>query len=122
RLWLACFVASGVEQLARATNAAAESNRDLEAGRTFWSSQPVRKPSPPKVKKSSWPRDAVDSFILGKLEEKQLSPTKEASRQTLIRRVTFDLTGLPPAPDAIENFLSDKSPDAFEKVVERLLA
>ena len=91
-------------------------------GPQFWSSRPVVEPLPPPVKKSSWLRSPVDNFILNKLESRRLAPSRGASRQTLIRRVTFDLTGLPPAPDEIQNFLNDKSPDAFEKVVERLLA
>ena len=91
-------------------------------GREFWSAQPVREPQLPKVDKSSWPRNAVDRFVLHRLEGKNLSPAREASRPTLIRRVTFDLTGLPPTPEEIKNFLGDKSPGAFERLVERLLA
>ena len=125
RFWLACFAAGAVGHCARAADAAKatpELSGDLESGREFWSSQPIRKPSRPTVKKSSWARNPVDNFVLNKLEEKHLSPAREASRQTLIRRITFDLTGLPATPAEIKNFLSDKSPDAFERVVERLLA
>lgn len=88
----------------------------------FWSAQPLQSAKPPKTKQKSWPRTAVDNFILAKLEEKGLAPARETSRQTWLRRVTFDLTGLPPTPDEIKNFLADKSSKAFARVVERLLA
>ncbi len=88
----------------------------------FWSAKPFQPAKPPKVKQKSWPRTAVDNFILAKLEKRGLAPTREAPRQTWLRRVTFDLTGLPPTPDEIKNFLADKSSKAFERVVERLLA
>ncbi|NOS68485.1 MAG: DUF1553 domain-containing protein [Verrucomicrobia bacterium] len=95
---------------------------EQQGGRKFWSAQPLRQPQTPKVKKSSWPRTAVDHFVLNKLEEKHLPPSREASRQILIRRVSFDLIGLPPTPQEVTDFLNDKSPGAFERVVERLLA
>jgi hypothetical protein len=76
----------------------------------------------PTVKQSSWPRSPIDRFILAKLEERGLQPAPPASRRTLIRRATFDLTGLPPTPAEVRAFLDDPSPDAFGKVVERLLA
>ena len=95
---------------------------DLEAGRKFWSFQPVRDPSPPQVERRNWPANQLDAFILAKLEEKGIAPSPPADRRTWIRRVTFDLIGLPPTPDEIKDFLADESPDAFAKVVERLLA
>ena len=90
--------------------------------RKFWSFQPLRKPSPPNVRDKSWAKSPIDKFILAKLEEKGLKAGKRADKRTLIRRATFDLTGLPPAPKEIDAFLADSSPDAFGKVVERLLA
>ncbi|MDQ1471827.1 MAG: hypothetical protein QOJ99_3307 [Bryobacterales bacterium] len=107
--------------------AAAESGKQAEYSitseqRKFWSFQPVRKPALPEVKNSAWVRNDIDRFILAKLEEKGLKPVRPADRRTLIRRATFDLTGLPPTPDEIETFLKDQSPDAFVKVVDRLLA
>src|SRR6185436_6489444 len=82
---------------------------------------PVR-PSLPKIKNKSWPKNEIDYFILERLEREGLKPSPEANKMTLIRRVTFDLTGLPPTIEEVEAFLEDTSANAFEKVVERLLA
>jgi cytochrome c553 len=90
--------------------------------RAFWSFQPVKDYPIPAVKNAAWPRSPIDNFILAKLEEKGLKPTLPASKLALLRRATFDLTGLPPTPREIDHFLSDHSPDAFAKVVDRLLA
>lgn len=87
-----------------------------------WAWQPLTQPSVPVVAKDSWSRDNVDRFILAKLKTKNLTPVKDADRTTLIRRVTYDLTGLPPTPAAVEAFLKDKSTNAFPKLVDRLLA
>jgi cytochrome c553 len=87
-----------------------------------WAWKPVRRPEVPAVRDQSWPRGAVDAFLLAKLEEKGLTPAAPADKYTLLRRVTFDLTGLPPAPEAIDAFVKDEAPDAYEKVVDRLLA
>jgi hypothetical protein len=95
---------------------------DLDAGRKFWAFQPTRRHSPPPVKDVDWPRSDVDRFILAKLEEKGLRPARDADRLALIRRVTIDLTGLPPTPDEIDAFVKDRSSDAFAKVVDRLLS
>lgn len=95
---------------------------DLEKEREFWSFQQIQKPSLPEVKNKQWVKNPIDQFILAKLEEKGLTPAKPADKRTLIRRTTFDLTGLPPTPEEIENFVNDTSPQAFEKVVDRLLA
>ena len=76
----------------------------------------------PKVKNPTWPRNPIDHFILARLEKEGLTPSPEADKTTLIRRVTLDLTGLPPTPAEVDAFLADKSPDAYEKVVDRLLA
>src|SRR5581483_10264113 len=93
-----------------------------EAAKKFWSYQPIKDPSPPQVRNQAWVKSPVDNFILAKLEEKNLKPVADADKRTLIRRATFDLTGLPPTPEEVEAFLSDQSPAAFEKVVDRLLA
>jgi len=95
---------------------------DFEKAKQFWSFQPVKDPPIPAVKNKAWPKCAVDSFVLAKLEEKGLTPSAPADKRTLIRRATFDLTGLPPKPEDIDAFLADNSPNAFEKVVDRLLA
>ena len=87
-----------------------------------WAFQPVSGSKPPAVVKSAWPFDDVDRFILAKLEQKHMSPVADASRLTLIRRLTYDLTGLPPAPAEIEAFLSDRSSAAYARLVDRLLA
>ncbi|HKB00901.1 MAG TPA: PSD1 and planctomycete cytochrome C domain-containing protein [Gemmataceae bacterium] len=90
--------------------------------REFWSFRPVREPALPAVKNGHWAQSAIDRFVLAKLEEKGLRPVGPADKRTLIRRVTFDLTGLPPTPEEIDAFLADDSPEAFPKVVDRLLA
>ncbi len=95
---------------------------DLEQRkRDHWAWRPVRAQAVPTVKDRAWIRDPVDAFLLAKLEEKSLKPAPEADRRTWLRRVTFDLSGLPPTPDEIEAFLKDDSPRAYEKVVDRLL-
>ena len=99
---------------------------DIAAGRQFWSFQPVKNVVPPKVKDASWPTNDIDRFILAALEGKGLKPVGNADQRTLLRRATFDLTGLPPTPEEIDAFLKDsesaKPQAAFEKVIERLLA
>jgi hypothetical protein len=83
--------------------------------------KPVR-PKLPEVKNKSWVRNPIDSFILARLEKEKLSPSAEADRVTLLRRVYLDLTGLPPSPQEVDDFLADRSPEWYEKVVDRLLA
>jgi len=89
--------------------------------RQHWSFQPVRAIAPPKVEHAAWVRTPVDAFILQKLEEQNWQPAPQASRVEWIRRVSFDLVGLPPTPGEIQSFVADASPDAFERVVDRLL-
>ena len=84
-------------------------------------SQPL-KAEIPTVGNTSWANNEIDHFIFKKIEEKGLTPSKKASKETLLRRLTFDLTGLPPTIEEIDNFLADKSPDAYEKAIDRLLA
>lgn len=98
------------------------SKAELEKARQFWSFQPLTTPPVPKVKNKSWPRTDLDRFIIAKLEEQKLKPVEDADRRSLIRRATYDLTGLPPTPEEIAAFLADKSADAFARVVDRLLA
>lgn len=95
---------------------------DFEAARKLWAFQKPEDPSVPKIQNTKWPKSPIDNFILAKLEEKNLRPATAADKRTLIRRATFDLIGLPPTPAEIDAFLKDKSPNAFAKVVERLLA
>ena len=97
-------------------------SRSRRRGKKHWSFQPVRKPEPPPVKDGAWVKNPIDAFILSKLEAQGLAPSRPADRRTLIRRVTFDLIGLPPTPEEVEAFANDPAPDAYEKVVDRLLA
>jgi hypothetical protein len=90
--------------------------------RAFWSFQPVRKPAVPVVRDTRWAQTTIDRFILAKLESEGLKPVRRADRRALIRRVTLDLIGLPPAPGEVDAFVADRSPDAWTKVVDRLLA
>src|SRR5882762_10472341 len=85
-----------------------------------WAWQPLREAKVPAVKDAQWARDNLDRFLLAGLEQKGLKPVADADRVTLIRRVTFDLTGLPPTLADIDAFLQDKDATAFEKVVDRL--
>lgn len=87
-----------------------------------WAFQPPRQPSVPQTKDRDWPQNDIDQFILHRLEANQLQPSPQANRETLIRRLSFDLTGLPPTLSEIDTFLADESPDAYERVVDRLLA
>jgi cytochrome c553 len=93
-----------------------------EAQKSFWAFQSVKDPAVPKVNDTAWVKTPVDAFILAKLEEKGLKPAPPATKTALLRRATFDLTGLPPTEREINDFLADNSPKAFEKVVDRLLA
>jgi hypothetical protein len=85
-----------------------------------WSYVSPKSSPVPEVKNKKWPRNPIDNFILAKLEAKKLKPSPEADKRTLIRRLSFDLTGLPPSAEEVSAFLADKSPDAYEKVVNRL--
>jgi hypothetical protein len=87
-----------------------------------WAWQPLTKPDVPEVNDTNWAKTPVDNFILAKLEEKGLKPNPPADKRTLLRRATFDLIGVPPTPQEVDDFLKDDSPDAFAKVVDRLLA
>ncbi len=107
---------------APSADAAPSPRMDIEKARSFWSFLPVVDPPVPAVNDLSWPTGDVDRFILARLEAAGIAPVAEADRTTLIRRATFDLTGLPPSPEEVDAFLADESPDAFDGVVERLLA
>lgn len=92
------------------------------AGAKLWSWQPVQRPELPNVSQNSWVRTPIDTFVLAKLEEKGLSPSADADKTSLIRRVTLDLWGMIPTPEEVAAFVNDSSPDAYEKLVDRLLA
>jgi hypothetical protein len=105
-----------------ATTTAPPKDRFTAAQRRYWAFQPVHQTPPPAIKNSAWAVNAIDAFVAQKLEAKGLKPSPEADRITLLRRVTFDLIGLPPTPAEVDAFVADKSPNAYEKVVDRLLA
>lgn len=94
---------------------------DWDKARRHWSFQPISDPKPPRVTPSDW-ASPIDAFVKARLEEKGLTPQPPASKLALIRRVTYDLTGLPPSPAEVDAFLNDRSADAYEKAVDRLLA
>lgn len=94
---------------------------DFDKEREFWSFRPLKNPKVPDVKNKTWSANPIDRFILAKLEQSKLKPVSPADRRTLIRRVYFDLTGLPPSPEEIQKFLNDKSPQAYEHLIDRLL-
>ena len=93
-----------------------------EADREHWAFRPVRRVTPPEVSDRAWSRHSIDRFILARIEQANLTPTGEADRSALLRRLTFDLTGLPPTPEDLEAFENNQAPDAWEQQVDRLLA
>jgi mono/diheme cytochrome c family protein len=93
-----------------------------ELKKRHWAWQPLQSPQAPTVSDTAWPRGDIDRFILAGLEAKKLAPVSDADAATLLRRVSFDLTGLPPTPAEIEAFQNDRTPGAFARVVDRLLA
>jgi mono/diheme cytochrome c family protein len=90
--------------------------------RAYWAFKPLAKPPVPSVTNSAWPRRDLDRFVLSRLEREGLTPVRPAGKLTLLRRATLNLTGLPPAPEDVDAFLADESPEAFAKVIDRLLA
>ncbi len=94
---------------------------DVALGKRFWSFRPLLAAGPPEVKNTSWVRNPIDRFLLAGLEARGLAPSRPLPPEKLLRRVTFDLTGLPPTPEEMDAFVNDPSPDALDKVVTRLL-
>lgn len=107
---------------APASTTPAQPAYDWEKARQHWSFQPVRNPPVPNVSAHEWSHSPIDRFVKAKLDEKGLVPSPRASKAVLIRRVTYDLTGLPPNPEDLDAFLQDTTPEAYEKLVDRLLA
>ena len=95
---------------------------NLDEARKFWSFRPIQDPPVPAVKRADWTKSDIDRFILAELEKRDLQPASPADKRTLIRRATYDLTGLPPRPEDVNAFLADDAAVAFEKVIDRLLA
>ncbi len=118
--WIKDGVAWPRERIPASIGGAKPEYANLKA--RHWAWQRLKDPKAPAVKDSRWPKSDLDRFILAKLEAAKLHPVKDADPETLIRRVAYDLTGLPPTPAEIESFLADKSPEAFSHVVDRLLA
>ena len=100
----------------------AKTGVDIAAGKAFWSFQPLAAHAPPPVRDAAWPRGRLDRFLLAGMERQGLAPSPMADRRTLARRLSFDLVGLPPTPADVEEFVNDKRPDAYGRLVERLLA
>jgi hypothetical protein len=122
---LAAALAQGLAWPSAASSSEPADGNDSPRGsqpQTWWAFEPIRANSAPPVKNAIWPRSEIDRFILAELERRGMAPGSPADRRTLIRRATFDLTGLPPTPEDVESFDSDQSPDAFAKVVDRLLS
>jgi len=116
------WVARGAPDPREAAAVVAKPGVNVEEGRKHWAYQPVRDSAPPAVRDQAWPLTEVDAFLLAKLEAAGLAPAAEADPHTWLRRVTFDLTGLPPTEAEIAAFLADRSPQSHERVVDRLLA
>jgi len=95
---------------------------DSPSAKSHWAWQKPVRPEVPAVKRTDWPRNPIDHFVLARLEKEALSPAPEADRYTLIRRVSLDLIGVPPSPNEVEAFVNDTRPDAYERLVDRLLA
>jgi mono/diheme cytochrome c family protein len=117
------WIAAGAKVEAPEPESLAKGFQITDEDRRWWAFQPIRRPAVPELRNPSSPtRNPIDAFLLAKLSEKRLSFASPADRLTLLRRITFDLTGLPPTPVEVDAFFKDNSADAYEKLVERLLA
>src|SRR6202050_252904 len=105
-----------------AASAAPLKGMSIEDGRKWWAFQPVREIAPPKVKDAAWVKTKIDAFVLAKLEEKGLTPSPAADKRTLAGRAYVDLIGMKPTYEEVEAFVNDKSPDAYERLLDKLLA
>ncbi|HEX4645075.1 MAG TPA: DUF1549 domain-containing protein, partial [Verrucomicrobiae bacterium] len=119
-LGLAWLVSNAWPSVAGAAESPSSAAKPLPAN--HWAFKAPVKPAPPKVDDAKWVRDPIDNFVLARLEKEKLKPSPEADKVTLLRRLSLDLIGLPPTIAEVDAFLADKTPDAFEKQVERLLA
>src|SRR5438045_1650756 len=122
-----CWTAGGaatsdVTNLAAAAGRQIDSVKTTDEKRNHWAFKSPVRPRLPQVKQEKWARNPIDDFVLARLEKEKLKPSPEAPRHVLIRRLSLDLTGLPPTISEVENFVHDRSPDACERLVERLLA
>ncbi len=119
---LEAWIAAGAEWPDERTLSAFEFTTDQRAGRDWWSLQPPKRPAVPAVQHSDWVRNPIDAFVLSRLEATGLEPSEPAERATFIRRAMLDLHGLPPTREQIEAFVADTAPDAYEQLVDRMLA
>ena len=121
-LFAVAYALAALDPPASASALESQSHAITDEHRQFWSFRPVSEPAPPAVSDGGWSRNDIDRFVFAKLQAEGLTPAAEADRVTLIRRATFDLHGLPPTPAEVSAFVADPSPDAYEKLVDRLLA
>ncbi len=119
--WIEMGAPDPREKVSGEGNSTKEKFNLQERYKEHWSWRSIENPQPPEVKKSQWPRNPMDRFVLAAQEERGLLPAQEAKRETWIRRVYFDLIGLPPSSEQIQAFVNDESPNAYEKVVNSLL-
>ena len=119
---LTSWIKSGITWPEKRILSSLELTTDKRAGVDWWSLQPISRPAVPKVKNSNWLKTPIDAFVLSRLEQQEIQPAKQAEKRTLIRRATLDLLGLPPTPAEIDRFLADDRPDAYEQLIDRLLA
>ncbi|MCA9224184.1 MAG: DUF1549 domain-containing protein, partial [Planctomycetales bacterium] len=122
--WIEAGAADPREETSPTTNVAESSKPkiDFAEARQFWSFQRPSRHAPPHVERADWIRRPIDAFVLARMETARLSPNAQADRRTLVRRLSFDLLGLPPTPEEVAAFEADDSPRAYERLVERLLA
>jgi hypothetical protein len=120
--WIAAFTVFTVISGASDYGLFADAPKSQLAAQNHWAFKPPVRPPEPEVKKQKWVRNAIDRFVLARLEKERLAPSGEAGRVTLIRRLSFDLTGLPPTPEEVQAFVSDARPGAYGVLVDRLLA
>ena len=118
---LRAWIAAGAEWPLESAGQTDSASNPAADGATHWAFQPVRRPPLPAAQRAEWTRNPIDRFVLAKLEAEEVEPSLEADARTLLRRVHFDLAGLPPRPEEVEAYVADPSPDRYEAVVDRLL-
>jgi len=122
RRWVELGLPWPEDENARSAAPMTADDRHRHARENLWSLQPIEPPALPHVENAGWPRSPIDRYVLAKLEAAELSPSPQADRRTLIRRAKFDLLGLPPTPAEVQAFEQDSSPDAYARLIDRLLA